>query len=88
LTPLPEAEPATFRVLEPGYSKDARQVFVNDQRIEGADPATFRVLNGSAGCSCDAHYAYTMDQRIKGVNPQNFPSTGTCKTCNESGVQF
>ncbi|WP_454688684.1 DKNYY domain-containing protein [Achromobacter aloeverae] len=44
-TRLRGADPATFRVLGKGYSRDAQRVWFHDAKrlIEGADAATFRV---------------------------------------------
>ena len=82
------ADLAHFAVITRELVKDARQVFCGETPMEGPDPATFRVLNGPAGCSCDAHYAYSIEKRIVGVDPKPFPAKGECESCNESGVTF
>jgi hypothetical protein len=43
MTPLPGADPASFRLLEEGYAADARQVYWNE-KVVGKDPASFTVL--------------------------------------------
>jgi len=88
MTPLPEADPATFQLVGEFYAKDAQRVYTNGGIIEGADPATFRVLNGPAGCSCDAQHAYSMSTRIDGVDPKDFRDKKTCVSCNETEIKF
>lgn len=48
-TPLKNADPSTFEVLEKPYAKDANNVYAGIIKMDGVDAATFRVLHpGSA----------------------------------------
>jgi hypothetical protein len=50
---IPDADAVTFRALEGPYASDSRRVFWMGKTIDGADPATFRVLNAAFECSAD-----------------------------------
>jgi len=52
------ADAASFRPLDGPYATDAHRVYCMGKVIDGADQATFRVLNAAFECSADAKRAY------------------------------
>jgi hypothetical protein len=56
--------------------------------IDGADPATFRVLNAAFECSADAERAYYRQTVIAGADPQRFPPGRAVTNCTETSVSF
>jgi hypothetical protein len=56
--------------------------------IDGADPATFRVLNAAFECSADAARAYYRQSVIAGADPRTFPPGRAVTNCTETSVSF
>lgn len=48
---IPNADPASYVLLSTAYAKDKNHVWLGTSVIQGADAATFQVLNYSSGCS-------------------------------------
>ncbi len=71
---LQGADPATFKVLIPKkFAKDKRLVFYGTQPIEGADAATFTLLNDKANCySKDKNRVYMLQYEIPEADPASF----------------
>src|SRR5262249_9599127 len=46
-TPVPGADPKTFKGINEHYGKDKSHVFIRYQILENADPATFEILSSS-----------------------------------------
>lgn len=68
--PIAGADPATFAVLQGGYSRDAGRVFYFDRQIAGADTASLHPLDGPY--AADAARVYWMGTVIKGADPATF----------------
>lgn len=64
------SDPATFVVLEGGYSRDAGAIFYLTDRVADADAASFGVLGGSF--AHDARYAYWMGKPIPAADGATF----------------
>ena len=58
------------------------------QVIDGADQATFRVLNAAFECSADAKRAYYRQTVIAGADPQTFPPGRAVTNCTETTISF
>jgi hypothetical protein len=69
-TPIGEADPVTFRVLDGAYGTDGRGVFYFTDRTPEADVASFRPLEGSY--ARDAQRVYWMGKVIDGADPATF----------------
>jgi hypothetical protein len=52
--PVIDADAVSFRALDGPYAGDTRRMYWMGKAIDGADPATFRVLNAAFECSADA----------------------------------
>lgn len=68
---IPNADPATFEVIDSNLAKDARRVWRTDVPIRGADAATAEVVNqGWVWKDCrSVYYQFT---RIAGADPKTF----------------
>lgn len=64
------AEPATFRVLDGAYSRDARGAFYFTDPMPDADLESLEVLEGPY--ARDARHAYWMGKTIPGADPASF----------------
>lgn len=62
--PIPDADPATFQVLQGAYARDNKRVFYFDQPIAGADLSSFRPLDGP----------YASDARTSSRPPSTAPT--------------
>lgn len=69
-TVIVDADPASFRVLQGGYARDARSIFYFIDRVDDADPATFQTLTGSY--ARDARHVYWMGAPIPGADSASF----------------
>jgi hypothetical protein len=58
------------------------------QPIDGADPATFRVLNADFECSADDERAYHRQTVIAGADPRTFPPVRAVTNCSETSISF
>jgi hypothetical protein len=56
--------------------------------IDGADPATFRVLNAAFECSADATRAYYRQTVIAGADPRSFPPDREVTNCTDTTISF
>lgn len=54
---IPDADVASFKILDNAYAHDATRVYLNGQPIPAADPATFEIL--SYPYARDAHHIYS-----------------------------
>jgi hypothetical protein len=86
--PIIDAGAASFRPLDGPYAADARRAYWMGKPIDGADPATFRVLNAAFECSADAERAYYRQTVIVGVDPRTFPPGRDVTGCSETSVSF
>lgn len=68
--PIPDADPATFEVLQGAYARDGRSTFYFDGPIAGADLSSFRPLDGPY--ASDSAHVYWMGKTIDGANPSTF----------------
>lgn len=72
--PIPGADPATFRVLHGGYTRDAQQTFYFDKPMpEGTQMETLQILTG--GYAKDSRRAYHMGKVVEGADPATFVVT-------------
>jgi DKNYY family len=85
---IPDADAVTFRALEGPYASDSRRVFWMGKTIDGADPATFRVLNAAFECSADQQHAYYRQSVIANTDPRTFPPGRAVTNCDETSVSF
>jgi hypothetical protein len=85
---LAGAIPGSFIVLNAYYASDAGQVFWNGRKIEGAAPATFRILNEEVHCSADDKHAYYRQKLIPHADPARFPKGKSCKYCTDTEIVF
>jgi hypothetical protein len=67
--PIAEADVNTFKVLSPGYARDASQVYYFDQAM-AADPNTFEILE--IPYSRDSQNVFWMENQIPNADPQTF----------------
>ena len=56
--------------------------------IDGADLATFRVLNAAFECSADAGRAYYRQTVIADADPRTFPPGRAVTGCTETSISF
>jgi DKNYY family len=68
--PIEGADPATFQVLQGGYSRDDQQMFYFTDHVVDADMSSFRTLDGSY--AVDTKHAYWMGKTIIGADPATF----------------
>jgi hypothetical protein len=66
--PLADADPDTFQMIDQNmfYSKDKNFVYYNGEKIDGAEAATFQVLNYYL--SKDKKNVYNRTQKIEGLD--------------------
>lgn len=78
VTPLENADPSTFEVVEQGkqsrfrYAKDKSQVYFELNIIPGAKPASFRVLSRDGAFTRDATRMYFHGAPIENADPDTF----------------
>jgi hypothetical protein len=78
--PIPDADPATFRVLQGAYAQDGLRIFYFTDPIIDADAASFRPLDGPyAG---DARRVYWMGKAIDGADPATFRVLNAAFECS------
>jgi hypothetical protein len=77
---IPNADPATFRVLQGAYAQDARNIYYFTDPIAGVDPAAFRPLDGPY--ATDAHRVYWMGKVIDGADPATFHVLNAAFECS------
>jgi hypothetical protein len=78
--PIPDADPATFHVLQGAYAQDGRRIFYFTDPIIDADAASFRPLDGPyAG---DARRVYWMGKAIDGAEPATFRVLNAAFECS------
>jgi len=78
--PIPDADPATFRVLQGAYAQDGQRIFYFTDPIVDADAASFRFLDGPyAG---DARRVYWMGKAIDGADPATFRVLNAAFECS------
>jgi hypothetical protein len=68
--PIPDADPATFQVLQGAYARDVQRVFYFDAPIADADLSSFRPLDGPY--ASDATRVFWMGKTIDGADPVTF----------------
>lgn len=68
---IPDADPATFEVMDSNLAKDATRVWRTDVPIAGADAATARVVN-PGWVWRDKRSVYYQFTRIVGADPETF----------------
>jgi hypothetical protein len=94
---LSGADAATFLPLErAGFGKDTHHVYQRDvaisadpahfELLDGADPATFRVLNAAFECSADAEHGYYRQTVIAGADPRSFPPGRAVTGCSDTSI--
>jgi len=67
--PITELDYATFRILKGGWAKDCCRVFYFDTIVEGADLATFEIVNPFR--ARDKNWYYLMGTRQRTVAEEN-----------------
>lgn len=83
--PIAGAAPATFRVLDGGYSRDDRRAFYFDAPIPGADVPSLRPLEGPY--ALDAQRVYWMGKAIEGADPATFDVLNANFECAADGAR-
>jgi len=78
--PIPDADPATFRVLQGAYAQDTRRIFYFTDPIIDADAASFRPLDGPYGG--DARRVYWMGKPIDGADAATFRVLNAAFECS------
>jgi hypothetical protein len=73
---LPQRESAEYLRR---YARDSRRVFYRGRPIEGADPATFEVVDPYTGYARDDSYVFFEDQVIPGASPWGFGCSVTSR---------
>jgi hypothetical protein len=68
---IPDADPATFAVMDFSLAKDAKRVWRTDVPIKGADAATAQVVN-PGWVWRDHRNVYYQFTRLDGVDPETF----------------
>lgn len=78
---LPNADPKTFEIIFPNndklkefptaYSKDKKQVYLNQNLIEKANPITFEFIEGQNYFSKDDKYVF-FEHYLTDIDPNNF----------------
>ena len=72
---LPDALPASFKIVGGShylwYGKDQQSVFMNEMKIEGADPKTFRLIDNHS-YSRDRKHIFYVGKVIAGADPDTF----------------
>jgi hypothetical protein len=83
--PIPDADPATFHVLQGAYAQDGRRIFYFTDPIIGADALSFRPLDGPyAG---DARRVYWMGKAIDGAEPATFRVLNAAFECSADAAR-
>jgi len=77
-----------FRPLEGPYASDGQRVYWMGKPIDGADPATFVVLNSDFECSADQQHAYYRQTVIANADPRSFPPGRAVTRCDETSISF
>jgi hypothetical protein len=85
---VPDVALESFHPMEAPYAGDAERVYWMGTTIDGADPATFRVLNASFECSADAEHAYYRKTVVAGADPRSFPPGRAVTGCSETSITF
>jgi hypothetical protein len=78
--PIPDADPATFHVLQGAYAQDAQHVFYFSDPIQDADAATFRALEGPY--ASDSRRVYWMGKPIDSADPATFRVSNAAFECS------
>jgi hypothetical protein len=68
--PIPNADAATFQLLQGAYARDDRRAYYFDQPIADADLPSFRPLDGPY--ASDLARVYWMGKTIEGADPAAF----------------
>ena len=61
--PIETLDRATFKILDGVWAKDCCRVYYFNREVEGADPATFEVINAVRGRDKDYYYLTGFRQR-------------------------
>lgn len=66
-----------FQILQQeGYAKNAQDVFHGGAKVDGADAATFQLLEKQGGLAKDAKRVYDRGAVIEGADPSGFERAG------------
>ena len=66
-----------FQILQPeGYAKNAQDVFHGGVKMEGADAATFQLLEKWGGLAKDSKHVYDVGGVIEGADPVTYERDG------------
>ena len=66
-----------FQILQPeGYAKNAQDVYHGGAKVDGADAATFQLLEKNGGLAKDAKRVYDRGAVIEGADPACFERAG------------
>ncbi|MCV7419017.1 DKNYY domain-containing protein [Mycobacterium yunnanensis] len=79
------ADPATFRVLGGGYSRDDSRVFYFADRVADADVDSFEVLDGPF--ARDARRGYWMGKPVPGADGATFGVLNAAFECSADATQ-
>ncbi|MDA8018918.1 MAG: DKNYY domain-containing protein [Thermoanaerobaculia bacterium] len=72
--PLTAVDPSRLVVHGGGYASDGQSCFFYNQRIDGADAATFRVLGHDV--ACDGRRVYQYGRPLRGVSSKDYSVLG------------
>jgi hypothetical protein len=86
--PILGADASTLRTLGGPYAVDAQRVYWMGQVIDGADPASFTVLNANFECSADRGHAYHRQSVIADADPSSFPAGRPVTGCSGTSLSF
>lgn len=81
-------DPGHFELLDGPYAGDAQRVYWMGRAIDGAHPASFRVLNVAFECSADAERAYYRQTVIADEHPRSFPPGRPVTGCSDTSISF
>jgi hypothetical protein len=70
---IPEADAGTFVLLGDRYSKDAHRVYFEHHTLDGADSATFEVVQGKAADRFRVYDGRQSTERLASPDPRASP---------------
>ena len=69
---IADVDASSAALVSPNHLKDKSVVYFLDQKIEGADPETFQLVNFDASLSKDKNAVYFKYKKINGADPNTF----------------
>lgn len=77
---MPNADRASFRVLNAAYAKDRNSIFCYEKIVEGADRRTFKVIDNLY--AKDKDHIYYRSEKVVGADVETFRDTSFSSTSN------